>query len=121
MAYNSYIMTDFLGPAFVLSIDPIVVLSLSKLLSSHTYLPVYVREIKSGLYGPSAYYIASTIIHSFSVFLYPFVILAIGFWMWDYTDDSFNNFIVFSLITVYSSVVSCIFGLCIGIIFENDM
>ena len=51
------------------------------------------REYKSGLYGPTSYFLAAAIIHGLSSLFYPFFLVAIGFCMWDYTDDSFNNFL----------------------------
>lgn len=119
-AYNQFLVTDFLVPAFMCALDPFVVLSLGKLLSSHTYLPVYVREIKSGLYQPSAYFFASTIINELSVLFYPFILVVLGFWMWDYTDDSFNNYIQYSLPTLMSGEIGALYGLVVGAIFVDS-
>ena len=119
-ALNQFLIVDFLAPAFMCALDPFVVLSLGKLLASHTYLPVYVREIKSGLYQPSAYFWASTLVHELSVMFYPFILVVLGFWMWDYTDDSFNNYINYALPTLFIGEIGAMYGLLVGALVDDD-
>ena len=59
---TGFYMTDFVGPCFFIAVDVYVCMVFVKLLQIHTQLPVYIREVKDGLYTPSAYYLAISLI-----------------------------------------------------------
>lgn len=115
-----YLISDFLCPAFVCALDPLVVLCMGKVLTVHAYLPVYIREIKAGLYGPTAYFFANVIIHGISCIFYPMVLVGIPFWMWDYTDDSFLNFVMYFCPVLLLAEMSTLLGLMMGALIRDD-
>lgn len=114
-------MPDYIGPAVVCAMDPFCAMALSKLLTTHVLLPIYHREIQSGLYGPHSYFLSLFLIHLLSVVLYPMILTFIGFWLWDYTDDSFKNAFVWGLTMVFGAVSGSAVGIMTGIIIEDDI
>ena len=49
------------------------------------------------------------------------MIVLTGFWLWDYTDNSFTNFIIWSSTTALSSMIGCLVGLSFGGILDDDI
>ena len=103
----------------ILAIDPLSALCFGKLLTQNAYLPVYIREIKAGLYDITPYFLSTVIVHGLSCVFYPFVVLSIGFWMWDYTDDSFNNYMNFGFPILILAQIGTLQGLLLGALFKD--
>jgi len=53
-----------------------------------------------------------------SVVLYPLVQNTISFWLYDFTDDSFKNYFVWSLSMVMVCFTGCSVGITVGILTE---
>lgn len=116
---NIFLYTDFIGPGLQCSFDGFSAIALGKLLSTHVLLPVYVREVKSGLYTPHSYILSTYLIHMISVCLYPMTLNLISFWLYDFTDDSFKNFFVWSLTMLMLCFTGCAVGITVGILNED--
>lgn len=113
-------MTDFTGPCFFVAIDTYVCMVFVKLLQIHTQLPVYIREVKDGLYTPSSYYLATSLVTCIQCTIYPFILMCLGFWLWNYTDDSFKNYFVWASVAVFGGAISGLLGMTLGALFHDS-
>lgn len=54
-----------------------------------------------------------------SVALYPFIFSTMSWWLFDFTDDSFKNYFVWSLSMVMMCFTGCAAGITVGILNES--
>jgi len=43
-----------------------------------------------------------------------------GFWLWNYTDDSFKNYFVWSAIAVFGGAAAGLLGVTLGSLFHDS-
>ena len=94
MDYNKKVTLNYIGFTQQSASDKFIIMSFAQVLQIPIARPILNREVKSGLYSPTAYYVATTIASLFAFMLYPLFESLLSYWAVGVPDTSLQGFLV---------------------------
>jgi hypothetical protein len=112
-------LRNWIGFSTYLVIDSFAAGLFANVIANNSFIPVFKREYKSGLYTPSMYYFGTWLIKVMCLSFYPLLLYTFVFHCLELRDDSTENFVFFIKVAVISGLNSATLGHMWGALFEE--
>ena len=82
--------------------------------------PVYYRERKGKLYTSSAYFLATMISSTLTLFFYPFVVGLLSYYFLSFDSHTAGDILSWIFIMALQAIAGCSFGFLVGSLIDDD-
>ena len=104
---------------FFAALDSFMTPALAQIIQLPILRPVFVREMSSKMYSPSAYYLAGWLISTLSLLAFPIVTSAVSFNSLEFNQNNFRNYLNWMGTLMLCTLQGSTFGFMLGCIYDD--
>ena len=101
--------------------DQFINMSMAQVLQIPLTRPIFNREIASGTYTTTAYYLAFATVSVITFFLYPIVTSLVSFYFYGFDEHSFADLMIWMSIMSLVAFAGSFWGFMIGALSKNEV